>query len=73
MNVELLFYIRKNPLLHHYLKYHSYWYKELYRNPSSIKNMEQEMKKEYKLTFEDRMNSFTDKINLISNFLEVMK
>jgi len=31
------------------------------------------MKKEYKLTFEDRMNSFTDKINLISNFLEVMK
>ena len=73
MNVELLFYIRKTPLLHHNLKYHSYWYKELYRNPSSIKNMEQQMKKEYKLTFEDKINNFTDKINLISNFLDVIR
>lgn len=60
-------------MLNQYLKYNSYWYKELIRNPSSIKKLEQEMKKEYKLTAEDKITKLSDRMNMISSFLEIMK
>ena len=49
MDMNILIQLRNNPLLDHYLKYHSYWYKWLLRDSSLIKEMENEMKKEYKL------------------------
>ena len=60
-------------MLNQYLKYNSYWYKELIRNPSSIKKLEQEMKKEYKLTAEDKITKLSDRMNMILSFLEIMK
>lgn len=73
MKYELVERLRSNPLLNQYLKYHSYWYKELIRNPSSIKNLEQEMKKEYKLTTEDKIIKLNERVNMISSFLDVLK
>jgi len=73
MNLEIVNILRNNPLLHQYLKYNSYWYKRLIRNPSSIKELEQNMKKEYKLTTEDKINKLSDRMNMISSFLEVLK
>lgn len=73
MRLDLVNHIRNNPPLYHYLKYHSYWYKELIRNPLSVKDLEGEMKKEYKLTAEDKINKISNQINLIASFLDVIK
>ena len=73
MRPDIVQLIRNNPPLNHYLRYHSYWYKELIRNPSSLKVLEQEMKKEYKLTTEDKINKINDRMNMITAFLNVMK
>lgn len=73
MKYELVQTIRSNLLLNQYLKYNSYWYKELIREPSSIKKIEQEMKKEYKLTAEDKISKLSDRLNMITSFLEVLK
>ena len=73
MRIDLLQSIRSNPPLNHYLRYHSYWYKELIRNPSSLKELEQEMKKEYKLTTEDKINKLNERMNMITSFLNVLR
>lgn len=73
MRLDLVNHIRANPNLYHYLKYHSYWYKELIRNPLLVKELEQKMKKEYKLTPEDKINKINDQINLIASFLDIIK
>ena len=73
MRIDLLQSIRSNPPLNHYLRYHSYWYKELIRNPSSLKVLEQEMKKEYKLTTEDKISKLNDRISMVASFLDVLR
>lgn len=73
MRLDIIQSIRNNPPLYHYLRYHSYWYKELNRNPSSLKVLEQEMKKEYKLTTEDKINKLSDRINMMVSFLDILK
>ncbi len=73
MNIELKMYIDKNPNLKRYLKEHSYWYKYLNRDPRSIKTMEDAMKKEYKLTAEDRLEKLNKNISLVYNFLDILK
>ena len=45
--------IKNNPMLYMYLKYHSYWYKELLRNPSAIREMIEEMKMRYAPTLDE--------------------
>lgn len=73
MRLDIVHAVRSNPPLQHYLKYHSYWYKELNRNPSSIKELEREMKKEYKLTAEDKINKINERIGLVASFLDVLR
>ena len=73
MNLNTQFKIKNNPLLQRYIREHSYWYKILNRNPNLISKMEEEMKKEYKLTISDRINDISEKINLVQTFLNMMK
>lgn len=73
MNLETQFRLKNNNLLQRYIREHSYYYKILNRHPELIKNMENEMKKEYKLTMEDRINDFSDKLNLVNTFINMMK
>jgi len=70
---DILLKIRNDPRLENYLKYNSYWYKELLINPDSIRNMESEMKKEYKLTVSDKINNMTQKVEMIRSFMDVFK
>jgi len=70
---DILLKIRNDPRLENYLKYNSYWYKELLINPDSIRNMESEMKKEYKLTLSDKINNMTQKVEMIRSFMDVFK
>ena len=73
MRYDIIVKIRTDPNVFTYLKYHSYWYKILLRNPDSISDMINEMKKEYKLTTADKLNQINHKLKTIRTFLEVLK
>lgn len=73
MNIELKMQIDQNPNLKRYLKEHSYWYKYLNRDPRSLKAMEDAMKKEYKLTAEDKLEKLNKNISLVYSFLDILK
>lgn len=70
---ETILKIKQNPMLYHYLKYHSYWYKVLMRNPTMLKDMIEDMKEEYKLTPKDKIESINQKMQMISSLLEVLR
>ena len=67
MVLEVQFYIRNNPNIYRYLRENSYWYKY------SIKELEEEMKKNYKLTAKDKVEKFSDNLLMISKFLEAFR
>ena len=73
MRTDILIRIRNNPNLYTYIKYHSYWYKQLMRNPNSLSIMEDEMKKEYKLTAGDKISRMNDRVQMIRTFLDVLR
>jgi len=73
MQVETRLIINSNPYLKQYLKEHSYWYKYLNRSPLYLKKMDEEMKKEYKLTPSDRIERISESINFVSSLLSVLK
>ncbi len=72
MRVDVQYRIKNNFYLNEYLKRHSYWYKELNRNPLSIYEIEEEMKKEYKLNPEDKVRDFSKKIEMLSSFIDIL-
>ena len=73
MEVKTLIEIRSNYYIARYLRENSYWYKYLNRNPESIFDLEKEMKEHYKLTTKDKMESFTNKLAMIQNFMEILR
>lgn len=64
--------IKKDRMLYEYLKYHSYWYKEIKDNKDRVKEMILEMKKELKMTSEDKLINLSKKIEMMKAFLEVI-
>ena len=73
MNLDTQFKIKSNPLLQQYIRENSYWYKLLNRDPSLINKMIDNMKIDYKMTFEDKIDDLNNKMNLIKMFMETMK
>lgn len=73
MNLDTQFKIRNNPMLQKYIRENSYWYKILSRNPELIKKMNEDMKKAYKLTFEDKIDDLSSKMNLVRAFMDALK
>ena len=73
MSLELQFKIKNNPQYLRYLRTHSYWYKELNRNPDNYKRFVTEMKVKYKLRTTDKVSSMIDNIDLISTILQTLK
>ena len=73
MTLDLIYRIRSNRELHRYLRENSYWYKLLNRNPNLINKMNDDMKKAYRLTIEDKIDDLNDKVNLIKSFMDLVK
>lgn len=73
MTVELQMQIKNDPYLYRYLRENSHWYKELNREPSSIKQMEEEMKNRYKLTAGDKINQLARSIDMLRTFIDVIR
>lgn len=73
MNLQTQFTIKNNYLLQRYIREHSYWYKILNRNPEFLSKMEEDMRKEYKLTAADKINDISEKLTLIQTFMNMIK
>ena len=73
MNINIQFMLDANPYLKKYLREHSYYYKDLIRNPAIINNIEDLMKKEYHLTFPDKLEKIKDNISLLNSFMDILK
>lgn len=72
MDVQTQLKIRSNPYLYRYLRDNSSWYKNLNRDPSSIKYMELEMRKVYKLNLSDRIDGINKKIEMVRSFMDIL-
>lgn len=73
MQLSALLELKKDTKMWDLLKYNSYWYKELNRNPLNIKKFREEMKVKYKLRTSDKISDAIDNIDLISNVLGALK
>ena len=73
MNVDIQYRLKSNPNDIKYLREKSYWYKLLNRNKTYFKNFEEAMKKEYKLTPEDRINKMANSIDMLSKFIDILQ
>ena len=62
----------ENEKLLNQLKDHSYWIKELNRNPESINIFKKQMKILYKERPSDKINSALDNIDLISSIVDTI-
>ena len=59
-----------NPKLFDHFLHHSYWIKELNRNPGSFPIFERQMKEIYKERITDRVNDAIDGIELVSSLID---
>lgn len=73
MNLYTINYIKNHPNIYRFLREESYWYKYLNRSSSYLKPLEEQMKKKYKITPEDKINKLSKNIDLISTFIDVLK
>ena len=73
MYLENQIIINKNPLLKKYLREHSYYYKLLNRDSSLIKELINNMEKEYKLTSKDKIDRVVDNLNMLNSFIDIIK
>lgn len=73
MNMGSIIKINNNPIQKQFLRENSYWYKYLNRNSKYYQNFLNDMKIKYKMTTTDKINKAIDSINMLSNFLEVLK
>lgn len=71
MFIETQIEIRSNPNLYRYLRENSYWYKYLNRSPFYLKEVEAAMKSAYKLRPEDKMEKFSDRLDMITSIIDV--
>ena len=60
-------------LIYNYLREDSSWYKQLNRGEDVLKTIEQQAKKFYKQTPEDKIEKLSRNIELISTFIDVIK
>lgn len=73
MRLDIQFKIKNDQMLQKYIRENSYWYKILNRNPNMINTMVDQMKEKYKLTTADKINSISEKLDLIKTFMNVLK
>ena len=73
MSLELQFKIKNNPNYLRYLRTHSYWYKELNRNPANFSLFEEKMKEVYQLRPTDKFSKIVDTIDMLQTVLSTLK
>ncbi len=73
MNIKIQYILNSNILLKRYLREHSFYYKNIIRNPNFINDLTELMKNEYHLTLPDKLDKIKNNISLINTFMDVLK
>ena len=73
MKKELLKKIRSNPLVYSYLRENSYEYENLLRDENYYRELDRKARVFYKKTYNDMLDKFSDKLNMIEIFLNILK
>jgi len=73
MDLQTQFQIKSNRLYTDYLRANSHWYKHLNREPDAINSFLDEVKKAHHLRPVDKVTNLADRIEAISNFMEILK
>ena len=71
MNITVQYEIKSDYRYIKYLRENSYWYKYLNRNINYIKPFKDDMKKSYKLTFEDKLDRFKTNLDRAKDFIDI--
>lgn len=72
MLFKVQYILNNNPPLKKYLREHSFYYKELIRNPSFIKELNDLMKKEYKLNLPSKLDKIKKDIGLLNTVMDIL-
>lgn len=72
MIIKVQYLLNSNPYLKKYLYEHSFYYKELIRNPIFINELMNLMKKEYNLTIPQKLDKIKQDINMINSVMEIL-
>ena len=73
MRLDIQYKLKSNPNYINYLHENSYWYKLLNRNPESVVEFINEVKKNYKLRSTDKITKALDMIELLESVITTLK
>lgn len=73
MTIDTQFKINSNFNYQRFIRENPIWYKILNRNPMEFNNFIKDVKDSYKLNPSDKINKMIDNLNMIQNFLDVLK
>lgn len=73
MSLETQFTIKNNEKYFTYLRTHSYWYKELNRNPKKINEFIEEVKDTYKLRTTDKVEKAIETFEFLQSILSTLQ
>ena len=73
MKKELLKKIRANHLVYSYLRENSFEYEYLLRDENYYRELDRKARVFYKKTYNDMLDNFTNKLNMIEIFLNILK
>ena len=73
MNYRVQFLLDNDLFVKRYLREHSNYYKNIIRNQEFINTIIELAKKEYQLTFPDKLNKIKDNISMINSLMDIIK
>ncbi|MFD1068265.1 YlbE-like family protein [Oceanobacillus locisalsi] len=73
MDNDVVAYLKKNPELAEFVRYHPIWYRYLTRDPSRLTELKKEAKKFYGKTFPQKVNTFSNQLQMVRMFAEMAK
>ena len=72
MNIRIQYALRSNPFLRKFLRENSFYYKELIRNPNFINELNNLMKKEYKLNLPAKLDKIKEDISMLNTVMNIL-
>ncbi len=73
MSLETQFTLKSHEQYITYLRSHSYWYKELNRNPEKLRDFIEEVRIFYKLRTSDRIEKAIETVEFLESILSTMQ
>ncbi|GEN86611.1 YlbE-like family protein [Oceanobacillus sp. FSL W8-0428] len=73
MDNEVITYLKQNPDIAEFVRYHPIWYRYLMRDPNRLTELKKEAKKFYGKTFPQKVDNFSNQLQMVRMFAEMAK